>query len=166
MNKFNNKGISLTTLTVAIVLLIIITSILVYNAQTGTKLKKLNEMYNDVELLTDKISIYYSKYAAIPVAIPYENQSKINQIKENLQLSPNDNDKYYIIDLSALENVTLNYGRDYKEVTKDNANTKEDVYIINEQSHHIYYVKGIILDGISYYTNDRDEKIDLMFENI
>ena len=48
MYQSKERGISLITLSIAIILLIIITSILVYNTQTGTKLKALNQMYSDV----------------------------------------------------------------------------------------------------------------------
>lgn len=165
MSKSKEKGISLITLSIAIVLMIIITSVLVYNAQTGVKVKILNQMYNDVQLLSDKILTYYSNYGAIPALTKYDNVSVIGKIEKSGQLSPNDNENYYIIDLSALENLSLNYGRDYEnvKVNSKNASNIEDIYIINEQSHHIYYVKGIILDNVTYYTNDLDDEIDLYF---
>ena len=165
MNKFNEKGISLVTLTIAIILMIIITSILVYNAQTGVKLQALNKMYNDIEVLSHKISTYYLNYAAIPASIKYNNLSNIELIRKSGQLSPNDNDNYYVIDLAAIENLSLNYGLDYKNTTEDNSNTKSDIYIINEQSHHIYYVKGIVFDNRTYYTNDVDDEVNLWTEN-
>ena len=165
MKKFNEKGISLVTLTVAIVLMIIISSVLIYNAQVGTKVKNLNKMYNDIEVLSDKISTYYSTYGAIPASIKYTNTNAIQTISDSKQLSPNDNENYYIIDLSALENFSLNYGREYEGINETNVNDKSDIYIINEQSHHIYYVKGITLDNIKYYTNDTDDEINLYIEN-
>ena len=165
MNKSNEKGVSLIILTIAIILIVIITSILVYNAKTGVKLEKLNKMYNDIQVLSDKISTYYSNYGAIPASIKYDNSSIVDTIKKSGQLSPNDNDNYYIRDLGAIENLSLNYGLDYKDVTELNASIKSDIYIINEQSHHIYYVKGIELDDKIYYTNDVDDKIDLWSES-
>jgi type II secretory pathway pseudopilin PulG len=164
MKITDQKGVSLVILTVAVILMIIITTILVYNAQTGVKVKALNQMYNDVQTLSDKIATYYSKNGAIPASIEYNNTEVILNIKNSNQLSPNDNDNYYIIDLSAIENLSLNYGRDYETTNSDNANNKTDIYIINEQSHHIYYVKGIALDGVTYYTNDLDDEINLYFE--
>ena len=163
MYKNKESGISLITLTVAIILLIIITSMLIYNAQTGTKLKSLNEMYNDIAILTDKINVYYSNYGAIPANIEYTNTNAIQQIKDSGQLSPNDNDVYYVIDLSAIGNLTLTYGLEYKNITKENANQKEDIYIINEQSHHVYYVLGITFDNATYYTNELEDNVELYY---
>jgi len=55
-----------------------------------------------------------------------------------------DSGNYYILDLEAIEGgVSLNYGREGFQ----KPNSSEDVFIINEASHIVYYVKGIELDG-------------------
>ena len=88
----------------------------------------------------------------------------INNIKSSNQISVNDaQDEYYIIDLSALENLSLNYGEDYKSITNENASTKEDIYIINKQSHHVYYVQGITFENVKYYTNELDDSVNLYY---
>lgn len=50
----------------------------------------------------------------------------------------NDNNKYYVIALKALEGITLNYGSDYNNITLDpnNSGNYDDAYIINEQNHY------------------------------
>lgn len=142
-----NKGITLVALILAIVIMLIISSILIYNAGTATKTKALNNMYNDISSLTNKIQIYYSKYGEIPII--KEQYINVESIKF---INQNDNDKYYVIDLEALENVKLNYGKDYSKY-KQNANAElTDIYVINEQSHNIYYIKGVQVDEITYYT--------------
>lgn len=144
-NKKNCKGVTLIALTVAVVILIIISSILIYNAKNGIKIRNIKMMQNDIEKLDDQIDAYYIKYGAIPASQQYtEDLSRFTQA--------NDNDIYYIIDLSALEGLTLNYGANEE---------KDDIYIINEQSHHIYYAKGIEIDNVWYYTNDIDENVEL-----
>lgn len=145
----NNRGVTLIALTVAVVILIIISSVLIYNAKNGIKMRNIKMMQNDIEALDGQINAYYIKYGAIPASELYNGD--INRFKQE-----NDNDKYYIIDISVLDSLTLNYG--HKE------GTDEDIYIINEQSHHIYYVKGLELDGEWYYTNDEDERIELKSE--
>ena len=52
---------------------------------------------------------------------------------------------YYTIKLDELENLSLNYGFEYTKLG-------EDRYIINEESHVIYYYKGIAYDGLKYHT--------------
>ena len=157
MKKFkNNKGIALVSLTIAIIILIVLTSMLVYNAKNGVKLRALKMMQNDIDLLSDQISAYYVKYGDIPAEIEY-----LGDI--NFEKQPNDDDKYYVIDLSAFEDISLNYGVDYNNINSS-ADTQNynDVYIVNKQSMHVYYARGIEMDGIMYYTNDEDEEVKLV----
>ena len=46
--KNNQKGITLATLVIAIVIMMIITSILIYNISTGSDIRRINNMYSDI----------------------------------------------------------------------------------------------------------------------
>ncbi len=157
MNKLKrkNKGITLITLVIAVTILIIISSLLVYNAKNGIKMRNLKMMYNDIELLSDKVEAYNAKYGALPAEIEYWGTRYFSP-------EPNDNDKYYVIDLHALDGISLNYGSDFENITSEQDTLNYDnLYIINEQSHHIYYARGIEMDGVLYYTADSDDEITL-----
>ena len=157
------KGLSLISLTIAVVILIIISSLLIYNAKNGVKIRAYKMLQNDVQLLEDKVNAYYVKYSAIPAEIEYVNTILINRMFNESEKSPNDGEEYYVIDLKALEGVTLNYGKDYENIsTEDDTRKYEDVYIINKESHHIYYVKGINFDGKWYYTNENDDEVNVV----
>lgn len=160
MKKFlkKNKGISLVSLTIAVTIMLIMSTILIYNSETGVEISDLNKMYTDIKNLDRKISVYYAELGGIPVLrngneiieYPIDNLSILEQCK-----NPNDNDKYYIIDLDAIDNITLNYGRDYYTIVNNLVVSDEkDVYIINEQTHTIYYVKGIKQDEKNYYRTE------------
>lgn len=149
-NIIKERGITLVSLSIAIIIMIIISTTLIYNANTGIKTRELNNMYNDVAVLKDKIDIYYSKYGTIPIIKgAYTNNANLKGI------NPNDNDIYYVIDLEQLENLTLNYGQDYTNYKNDSSSTYVNIYVVNEQSHNVYYVKGITLDNKTYYTTQR-----------
>lgn len=146
INLKNNKGITMVALGVTILIIIIIASTLIYNSYSGMATRTLNNMYNDIELLENKVASYYVKYGQIPILnVIYSDTSKIQN------LDANDNDKYYVIDLSLLSNLTLNFGKGYKTIKETNT-FSNDVYIINEQSHNIYYAAGVEFDNIMYYT--------------
>ena len=156
MKLNTQKGVSLISLTITVIVLIIITSMLIYNAKNGVSMRNLNMMENDIELLDDKINSYYVKYGAIPAEIKY-----LGDIRFTSQ--PNDSKEYYVIDLKALEGINLNYGKDFNDITNENDTlNKSDVYIIDKQSHHIYYAKGIQMDGVLYFTTTQDEEIHLI----
>lgn len=118
--------------------LIILIGIIVFGGiinaiNDGINLAKVNAMYEDIETLEDKIALYYLDYGYIPV------KEKKNF---NNSINPNDNDTYYEVDLSKLNSIYLNY------------NQKNDCYIVNEQSHTIYYLNGIDYKNEKIYTKD------------
>ena len=76
---------------------------------------------------------YYHDYAKIPTI-----GDALLEINLNGQASSADNGNYYEVDLSRLGNITLNYGE------KTDAT---DMYIINEKSQEVYYLKGIEYEG-------------------
>ena len=155
----NKKGITLITLVVAVSIMIIISGLLIYNARTGIKVRSFNMMKNDIDLLEDKVSAYYMEYGALPVEIKYN----VNPLPFESVKNPNDStDGYYVLDLKAFEGLTLNYGADYDKVTEDTVADYDDYYVINEQSRQIYYVRGIEMDGVIYYTNSVDEEVSLI----
>lgn len=137
----NEKGITIVALVITILILVILTNVLIYNAQDNIYIKTLTNLYNDISMLREKVTAYYNEYGKIPAEIKYTNTSKLSSVLS----TQNDTGDFYIIDLEAMQEITLNYGKDYEKVKndKENANNYTDLYIINENSHNIFYVKGI-----------------------
>ena len=161
----NAKGISLVSLAIAVIVLVILTNIIIYNARDNLKVGNLKEMQNDIMNLRDKVSSYYAQNGKIPASLRYTN---IEAIKHANLISDNvDEGEFFVIDLSALDNLTLNYGKDFEKVKGKNSLTEEeeknftDLYIINETSHNIFYVEGIKLDNEIFYTDYTSEDVDL-----
>jgi len=136
------KGITLVTLIITIILMIIITSTVVYTSLERFEINTSNKMINDLELLNDKVSNYYKKYGILPVLNKYT-----LPINFNRDVGDNNNSDYYIINLAAMEDISLNYGKE----GYDNPNTSNDVYIISKVTNIIYYPKGVELKGKKYY---------------
>lgn len=118
-------------------------------------------MQTDIGNLRDKVSSYYADYGKIPAKIKYTNLTNLRGIISDKV----DTGDFYVIDLSAIENVTLTYGKDYEKIKdkselSEEINNLEDLYIINESSHNIFYVKGVNIDGIKYYTDYTQEEKD------
>lgn len=171
VNLKSNKGITMIVLSIAIIILAIVTSMIAYYSSDAIDIKNLNNMYNDIERLNQKVSLYFYDNEKIPILTEYLETSEI--LKE--QKSNLDNDIYYVVDLSKLENLELNYGKEFKKVKNNYLDVDfditeyTDVYIINEQSHNIYYVKGIIVDEKKYYKKPltaSDELIDIRVTKI
>lgn len=122
-------------MTILIVILIFLG--LIISIKNGIEMSKVNSMCEDIDILEDKIALYYLNYGYIPI------KDKVNF--ENW-VNPNDSDEYYKIDLDKLDNIYLNYGQESK--------VENDFYIINNESHTIYYFKGIEYKNKNHYTKD------------
>lgn len=166
------KGVSLVSLSIAIIVLVIITNMILYNVKENLVTEKLKNMQNDIENLVDKVSVYYAEYGKIPASKKYTN---IQHIKNAGVISDVvDTGDFFVIDLSVIDNLTLNYGEDFKNInsslTEEQINEYTDVYIINEDSHNIFYVEGIKIENDIFYTtytkNDIDKKaVDIRYIN-
>lgn len=166
----SNKGVTLIVLTIMIVVLLIITGMLIYGSKSQIRTKKLNELYDDIEILNSKVSEYYLKNGSIPLVdenTPYitntsegkdfENLLKANGANE-ISFNVNDDENYYVLDINKLDNLTLNYGQDVQNWKTDHSYTRyQDIYIINKISHQIYFPHGIRVGDELYYTRNVDE---------
>ena len=140
-NLKNEKGITLITLMITIVIMAILVGFAVSNLDTGTDIRNYNYMCADIELLEAKIMTHYNENGSIPTTGNAIDITSITTLVD--QVSSHDNDKYYQIDISKLYNITLNYGR---------GTESDDIYIINEQSHEVYYLKGAYYEDTLYHT--------------
>ena len=169
MNIKNKKGISLLVLTITIIVLIIVTSVTVYKVSDHLSVKNLNYLYSDIDSLETKVFAYYNKTGKLPVfdGIYINTNSNLqyyllDQDADNV--NPNDYGAYYVIDLYKLDNLTLNYGKQYKDWGNIEDKTTayldyKDLYIINTTTMQIYYPKGILYNDVKYYSKKIDKNV-------
>ena len=170
MNKLkNDKGVTLLVLTITIIVLLIITSITISNSKSQLAIKKVNNLYTDIDSINTKVSDYYIKNNSLPV---FENNVYLNNSSElgllinanggeNTIINPNDDGVYYVLKLSQLSNLTLNYGKEFKEWNSTcTFQDYQDLYIINSVSHQVYYPKGVRYNGNVYFTQGTFEIVE------
>lgn len=133
----NNKGITIVALVITIVIMLIISGTVVSKSVSNLKMETLNKLYNDLTSLQDKVNLYYIKYGTIPIKGVFVGDENFLEEK-----NPNDDGEYYVIDLEKINNLSLSLK------IKDTGN---DVYIINETTHTIYYPKGVEMNGEHHY---------------
>lgn len=164
----NEQGVTLVSLAVAIIILGIITTLLLYNVKDTKDIERVSNMYIDIEGISDRISNYYSRYGALPVTIDVTSDPIVSGWISELQsennegpLGANDTGKFYVIDLNALENLSLNYGSGFTKINGSTLPEDKDVYVINENSHNIFYLHGIRVNNNGvikmYYTNQEKD---------
>lgn len=139
----NNKGVTLIALAIAVVIILAITGMIIYSAKDSIYIKNLTNMQNDIANLRNKIDLYYSEYGDIPAKTEYPD---ITNLQSAGVIGANDTGKFLIIELEILDGLTLNYGEDYEKYkANDYTHLTEltDIYIINVDSHNIFYVEGV-----------------------
>ena len=156
----NNKGVTLISLTIAVMIILLITGVLIYKATDSIGIRNLTNLYNDISNIRDKITAYYEEYGTLPKAGEYTNTQGLDDAGV---LGANDTGKFYVVDLQELDGLTLNYGKDYEKVksgSASNVNELTDLYIVNENSNNIFYVKGIEIEQNNttktYYTDEEN----------
>ncbi len=150
-NNKSEKGITLITLVVTIALLVIVTGIIATKSYTSVQLSNLTKLKNDIEILNNRVATYYVEHGSLPVykvdgSVVTKSKSEIKAYTG--EVSGMDGDIYYVIDLAAIDNESLNYGADYKVENSVNK------YVINGETHIIYYLKGVSYDGEIYCSVD------------
>lgn len=133
INIKENKGITLVSLVITIIIILILTGVTTRNFSISNEEAKYNKMISDIKLLNDKILVYYNKYEEIPIT---DRQITIDGIV------------YYEIDLSKLKDLTLNYGKEYGKTQE--LTVYSDAYAINENL-SVYYLKGVEKSGEIYH---------------
>ena len=152
----NNKGISMVTLIITIVVILILSATMIVSVSDYTDTSVLMNMRGDIQLLKDKALVYYNTYGEVPgctdayykeifkddTTITVYKNAQNTEINEGFIASrdTNDGDLYYQIDVTKLSNVTLNLGTD------------EDIYIINAKTLNVYYTNGVESEGVMHYT--------------
>ena len=166
-----NNGITLVSVSIVVIVILILTAVIIYNIRDSLGINNLQAMQNDIQNLRDKVNNYYSINGKIPAELRYTNEDNLAKIREAGVISEKvDIGDYYIIDLDELENLTLNYGEDYKNITstttEQEAGQYKDIYIINETSQNIFYVEGIEVDNEWFYTDYTSEEVDTVGVNL
>lgn len=137
----NNKGITITTLVVTVIIMLILASTIIIKISDSKDVSKLNNLYADIKILEEKVLDYYNNYGMLPI--------KGEQIDPLLSMENGNN--YYEIDLSKLENITLNYGH---------GDDNKDIYVVNGDTLDVYYYKGVIYEGKKYYTYEYEKDLN------
>ena len=144
-----NNGITMTILALTVAVMIIVAGAIIVNASDVNEIKELTNMQNDITNLSNRINVYYAANKSLPVSTQIQS-GEVAKIGD--QANINDNGNYYQINLTLIDNINLNYG--------DLSAGADDMYIINEASHKIYYLKGVQSKGVTYYTIiDEDQNL-------
>ena len=142
----SKKGVTLLLLVLTVLIMIVILGTITYTSLNNFKMNQYYRMCADIELLDEKIALYYLKHKEYDLdtfGLPIEDVQVSGDLvtaattEGNVNYNPNNSGELYKINLSKLENLSLN-------------NTSD--FYIDKQSHTVYYAHGVEMDGDIYYT--------------
>lgn len=142
-NLKREKGVTLISLVVTIVVMMILVISITSSLSTSTELKRFNEVKEDIVTLTEEVKVYYLNNGTLPIDTSTKIALNISSDMKNV----NDGGNYYPIKIDLLD-VELNNG----EGNKQKNYTTTDLYVVDDVSLTVYYVNGITINGITYYT--------------
>ena len=142
-NLKSEKGVTLISLVVTIVVMMILVISITSSLSTTTELKRFNEVKEDIVTLTEEVKVYYLNNGTLPIDTSTKIALNISSDMKNV----NDGGNYYPIKTDLLD-VELNNG----EGNKQKNYTTNDLYVVDDVSLTVYYVNGITINGITYYT--------------
>lgn len=157
------KGISLIVLIVTIVIMLILTTTVIIGVDGVIEKSTLTSFASDLSIVEDLTNVYYMQNGSFPTKTDEEAALSQNDVlakvgiqKETeftseLQLNNDYNESngllgsFYVIDLTKLD-----IGSSTRGFLKDSDQT--DVYVVSYPSMNVYYIKGIDVKGINYFS--------------
>lgn len=157
LNRLNGKsGISLIVLSITIIVMIILasTTIISYNGILEDTLKKdfANEIYS-IQKLVEGYKFLNGEY---PILDEYV--LNMDKIEENYRFEfenesiVDGNIKLYVIDLNKC---------DVQNVKRGNKKSDKDIYVVSKDTGIVYYIDGVVINNIKYYTLTSDLKNEI-----
>lgn len=146
----NQKGITMMILVTTVIMISLIFGAISYNSVSSYRLNAYYLMCADIELLNEKIALYYLENKQLPITNDYIEINKLieNYAEGNVNYNPNNSEEgmLFKIDFSQLENLSL----------------QKTNYYIDPQSHTIYTSSGKKMwDDIYYTVPMQYKKVDL-----
>lgn len=140
------KGLSLSTVVVAISIMLILISSVSVIGSSAISSANFEEYKSNIDRVADEVNIYVTDNGTLPVtneviAINSLGQDFLNQVKENGDLA----NKFYLVDISKLNDYNIKKGRGNVE--------NKDVFLVTENTNNVYYLKGFKYRGKVYFNN-------------
>lgn len=142
----NKRGITLIILiTASVIMMIIITSASVIGAGSISS-ANFEEYKASLSRVQDNVNVYYLDNKTLPITNEVvSNNSLGTEFYNNIVQNADENNRLFVINASLLNNDTIKKG-------KGNVADK-DVFLVAENSHNVYYLKGYKYKGQVYYGN-------------
>jgi Tfp pilus assembly protein PilE len=140
------SGITLIIVVIAsIIMMIIITSASVIGAGSIAS-ANFEEYKASLSRVQDNINLYYLNNEMLPITNEIVSGGSLGvDFRNYIIQNADENNRLYVVDVSLLKNNTIRKGM--------GSVANKDVFLVAENSHNIYYLKGFNFKGQVFYGN-------------
>lgn len=144
MGYMNKKGISLVMATAAVTIMLLLISVASVVGSNAINTANFDEYISSINRVADDINEYHIANEKLPITSDSVNISSISDDFKSALIANNDKtNRLYVVDIVALEDTTIKKGNGTIE--------SGDVFLVAENSHNVYYMKGYEYKGKVYY---------------
>lgn len=140
------RGVTLLVIIIStIIMMIIITSASVAGANSIAQ-ANYEEYTSSLSRVGDNVNTYYLENGKLPIVNQIVGASSLgNDFYNNVILNQDENNQLYVVDVSLLKNDTITKGK--------GTVANKDVYLVADNTHNVYYLKGFKFRGQVVYGN-------------
>jgi hypothetical protein len=142
----SKRGVTLiVVVTAAVIMMLIITSASVVGAGAIAG-ANFEEYKSSVSRVQDNVNTYYLENNKLPIKNEVVASNSLGQdFYNNITKNADENNRLYVVDISLLQNDTIRKGM--------GSVADKDVFLVAENTHNIYYLKGFKYKGQVLYGN-------------
>ncbi len=138
------NGISLVIVTAAVSIMLLLVSVASVVGSNAINSANFEEYKSVINRVSDNINEYYISNNKLPIKSSSVNISSVSdEFKENLIDNNDKTNKLFVVDMSLLEDKTIDKGSGTIE--------DQDVFLVAENTNNVYYMKGYKYKGKVYY---------------
>lgn len=143
-SEFMKKGVSLTTVIIAVSIMIILISSVSVIGSSAISSANFEEYKSSIERVSDEVNIYSIENKILPVTSEVVSADSLGN---GLLSALNDNNdlsnKLHVVDIGKLNDYTFKKGRGTLQ--------DKDVFVVAENTNNVYYLKGFKYKGKVYF---------------
>ena len=141
------KGITISILAITIVIMFIIVGTTSAIGINSIKTAEYEEYTSKLLRVSDYVNEYYLKNGTLPIKHEIISKEGLPESLRSVIISNNDtNNNLYVVDMEKINVESVNLGRGSIQ--------NLDVFVVAENTHNLYYLKGIRYKGNTYYSLD------------
>lgn len=138
------KGITMSVVLIAVVIMLILITSATVVGTTSISTANYEDFKSIVGRVSNNVNEYYVKNNELPVKNEVVATDSLSEsFQDELEKKGDLNKKLFIIDMTKINDSTITIGR--------GNSTSEDIFLVAEDSHNIYYLKGHEFKRVKYY---------------